>query len=110
MTANLTLHLVDASGTRRTIPGRVGHSLMRAAVDARVDGIAADCGGSLTCATCHVIVDEAWGARLPQPDRDEQAMLDMTASPREAGSRLSCQLRLVPELDGMVVRLPDTQY
>jgi 2Fe-2S ferredoxin len=106
----LTLHLTDAGGTLHTIRGRSGQSLMRAAVDAGVDGIAADCGGCMTCATCHVIVEPRWLERLPAPQSDERGMLEMTAAPREPGSRLACQIRLAPELDGLAVRLPATQY
>ena len=104
------VHLDSPDGQRLTVEGRDSQSLMRAAQDAGVAGIAADCGGCLSCATCHVIVDEAWLGRLPPPDADEQAMLEMTAAPREPGSRLSCQIVLDPTLDGLQVRLPATQY
>ncbi len=87
-----------------------GRSLMKAAVDAGVDGIAADCGGVLTCATCHVYVDEAWQARLPPPSADEDTMLDYTAEERRPTSRLSCQIALTPALDGLTVTLPSRQY
>jgi 2Fe-2S ferredoxin len=90
--------------------GKSGRSLMRTAVDAGIDGIAADCGGCLTCATCHVIVDAAWAEKLSPPTDDELAMLEMTAAPRRPTSRLSCQLVLSAELDGLVVQLPATQY
>lgn len=83
---------------------------MQAATRAGVDGIAADCGGSLTCATCHVIVDPAWASKLPPPSADEQSMLQMTASPREQHSRLSCQIVASAELDGLRITLPATQY
>jgi 2Fe-2S ferredoxin len=108
--ATITLHLQAADGKQQRITGRTGRSLMQAAVSAGVDGIAADCGGCLTCATCHVIVDAGWAARLPALSADEDAMLDMTATPRAAGSRLSCQIELTTALDGLVVRLPATQY
>ena len=108
--ARITVHLQDADGTPHAISARTGRSLMQAAIDAGLDGIAADCGGCLTCATCHVIVAPAWRARLAPPGADEDAMLDMTAHPREAGSRLSCQLKLEPALDGLQARLPPTQY
>ena len=108
--AHITLHLIEAGGREHAIQGRSGKSLMQAAVDAGIDGIAADCGGSLTCATCHVFVDAEWAARLPPPQSDESDMLEMTATPREAGSRLSCQIELRPELDGLRVRLPAQQY
>ncbi len=83
---------------------------MQAATRAGVDGIAADCGGSLTCATCHVMVDEAWASKLPPPSADELSMLQMTASPPEKHSRLSCQIVATAELDGLRMTLPATQY
>ncbi len=106
----LTLHLQDPDGTLHTFTCRSGKSLMQAAVAAGMDGIAADCGGSLSCATCHVIVAPAWRARLPPASSDEAAMLELTACPQEAGSRLSCQVVLTPELDGLSARLPASQY
>lgn len=87
-----------------------GRSLMKAAVDAGIDGIAADCGGTLTCATCHVFVTEPWVDRLDPPSGDEDAMLDYTAVERRSCSRLSCQIRLTPALDGLTVELPERQY
>jgi 2Fe-2S ferredoxin len=108
--ATITLHLQDRDGSQHSVPGRIGRSLMQAAIDAGLDGIAADCGGCLTCATCHVIVAAEWRALLPAPQADETAMLEMTAHPNEPGSRLSCQIKLTPALDGLVARLPPTQY
>jgi 2Fe-2S ferredoxin len=105
-----TAHLVAPDGTSTAVPVRAGQSLMRAATQAGIDGIAADCGGCCTCATCHVIVDAAWVLRLPPPGDDESAMLDMTATPREAGSRLSCCIVMDAGLDGLTARLPATQY
>ncbi len=93
-----------------TLQARVGRSLMQEAVHAGVEAIAADCGGSLTCATCHVMLDAEWATRLPAPSADECSMLEMTASAREPGSRLSCRLVLTPALDGLRVRLPASQY
>lgn len=106
----IQIRFIRADGTEQTIQTPTGQSLMKAAVDADVRGIEADCGGSLTCATCHVMLDEPWIARLPAAIADERDMLDFAASPVEPGSRLSCQIRLAPELDGMVVRLPAQQY
>lgn len=83
---------------------------MQAATHAGVDGIAADCGGSLTCATCHVMVDDAWASQLPAPSADELAMLEMTASQRTSTSRLSCQMVATAALDGLRITLPATQY
>ena len=108
--STITLHLQDADGRERAFPGRTGKSLMQAAVSAGIDGIAADCGGSLSCATCHVFVDAAWAARLPPASADERAMLEMTATPHDARSRLSCQITLTAALDGLRATLPPTQY
>ena len=83
---------------------------MEAATSNGIDGIAADCGGLLTCATCHVIVMDEFASLLPQPGGEELAMLAYTAAPREPGSRLSCQIKLNAALDGLTVRLPLTQY
>lgn len=83
---------------------------MQAATHAGVDAIAADCGGSLICATCHVYVDAAWTDKLPAPSADELAMLEMTAAERTAHSRLSCQIVLTAQLDGLCIALPATQY
>ena len=106
----IPIHLIDADGTRRTIDAPTGRSLMRAATDAGVEGILADCGGCLTCATCHVIVDPGWSEKLRPPADEELDMLEMTASPRQPTSRLSCQIMLDQSLSGLVVQLPPTQY
>jgi ferredoxin, 2Fe-2S len=108
--ASVHVTLVEADGRRHELRARPGRSLMRAAVDAGVDGIAADCGGSMTCGTCHVYVDETWCRRLTAPSGEESEMLGMTAAPRGPTSRLSCQITLSSELDGLLVRLPPNQY
>lgn len=87
-----------------------GTSVMQAAVANDISEIVAECGGTLACATCHVYVEEDDVSRLGAPSADEEEMLDYTASPREANSRLSCQITAAPELDGLVVRVPPTQY
>ena len=107
---SITVHLIEADGTRHAVDGEVGKSLMRVATDAGLDGIKADCGGCLSCATCHVIVDAEWAGRLPPPSRDEDAMLEMTAAARQPTSRLSCQIVLSESIDGLVAGIPDTQY
>ena len=106
----VTLHLIEADGTRHALAAATGQSLMRAATDAGIDAIKADCGGLMTCATCHVIVAPEWADKLPAPSSDEQAMLEMTAAPRQPTSRLSCQIDLGDALDGRTVELPATQY
>lgn len=106
----ITIHLVPAGGAAPvTLQGKPGQTLMQAAVAANAAGIEAECGGLLTCATCHVYVREPFAARLPPAGTDELGMLDFTASPRQANSRLSCQVRLGPELEGLTVDLPASQ-
>jgi ferredoxin, 2Fe-2S len=105
----IRIRFIQPDQTEQTIETPTGQSLMKAAVDANVKGIDADCGGTLSCATCHVMVDPAWAERLPAPVADEVDMLDFASSPVEATSRLSCQIQLTPELDGLTVRLPATQ-
>ena len=106
----ISVHLIEPDGTSHEVRGRAGQSLMRAAVEAGIDAIKADCGGVMSCATCHVIVDPAWAARLAPPSPDEDAMLEMTAASRRPTSRLSCQIVLDPALDGLTAGLPETQY
>lgn len=83
---------------------------MEAAVAANVAGIEADCGGLMTCGTCHVYVRQPWASQLPPPASDESAMLDFTSEPRRPNSRLSCQIVLTEAMDGLTVDLPDSQY
>jgi 2Fe-2S ferredoxin len=106
----IAIHLVAASGEARTLSCKSGQSLMQAAVNANVDGIAADCGGLMTCATCHVYVREPHASALPAPSADELGMLEFAASPRQANSRLSCQIELHDALDGLTADLPPSQY
>ena len=106
----IALHIIAADGSTPTIHSKPGRSLMAAATSANIDGLPADCGGSLTCATCHVMVAPEWAERLPKASPDEEAMLGFTASPREANSRLSCQIVIKDELDGLVVHLPKSQF
>ena len=101
--------LIESNGTRHTLDIANGDSLMQAAVAAGVAGIVGECGGSAMCATCHVYVDPAWAGQLPAPLSTELEMLECTASERREHSRLSCQLTLRPELDGLVVHLPERQ-
>jgi 2Fe-2S ferredoxin len=93
-----------------TIEAKAGQNLMKAAVHANIEGVAADCGGTLTCATCHVMVREPWLSQLPSMSDDEDGMLDFAACARQDNSRLSCQIILTDALDGMQVDLPASQY
>jgi 2Fe-2S ferredoxin len=102
----------QADGSTRTdeIDAISGHSLMQAAVSAGIDGIAADCGGSLVCATCHVYVAPEWISKLPDPGAEELGMLDFVTAARGEGSRLSCQIVIAPELEGLTIEVPERQY
>jgi len=100
----------DSAPAETTIECKTGQSLMQAAVAANLAGIDADCGGLMTCGTCHVYVREPFASQLPPPSADEQGMLDFTASPRQPNSRLSCQIELTDALDGLTVDLPPTQH
>ncbi|KRB99002.1 ferredoxin [Hydrogenophaga sp. Root209] len=106
----ISIRFINPDQTQQDIQARPGDSLMKAAVNANIQGIEADCGGSLTCATCHVMVDAPWSGLLPAPVPDELDMLDFASSPVVPQSRLSCQIRLTQELDGLVVRLPASQH
>lgn len=86
-----------------------GWSLMQAAVNNGVDGIEGECGGSCCCATCHCYVDEAFADRIAAPTEQEAGMLEETVAERRETSRLSCQIKVTPDLDGMVVSLPEAQ-
>lgn len=100
---------VHPDGREQGFEAPSGVSLMQAATGHGIDAILAECGGSAICATCHVYIDPAWADRLPPPDANEQEMLSLTAAERRPTSRLSCQIRLVPELQGLVVHLPERQ-
>lgn len=104
-----TINFILKDGTTRSIEARIGRSVMENAVSNNVRGIDAECGGSCSCATCHVYVDPAFIGRLQPADDMENEMLDGVASAREAGSRLSCQISMTEELDGLTVRVPETQ-
>ena len=108
--AKITVNLRSHDGASRSLAVPTGQSLMRAATRAGVEEIAADCGGCLTCATCHVYVDAQWLANLKPAGPDELAMLEMTAAERRPNSRLSCQVELTTALDGLKVELPQRQY
>src|SRR5690349_8391086 len=99
-----------ADGREHGLEAPEGVSAMAAATGAGVPGIVADCGGSAVCATCHVYVDPAWVGRLPAAGPDELEMRECTAAERAPTSRLSCQIRLTADLQGLVLRVPDRQY
>lgn len=99
---------VEHDGTAHSLEVANGISLMEGAVKGGVPGIDADCGGSCACATCHVYIDKAWIDKTGTPSSMEEDMLDC-ASDVTPASRLSCQIKIVSELDGLIVHLPASQ-
>lgn len=93
-------------GSDVTVEAAEGRSLMEVAQEAGVEGIVAECGGSAACATCHVVLEPGVYEQLDAPEVHEEDMLDFVDAPREAGSRLSCQLRVTALFDGARVRVP----
>jgi 2Fe-2S ferredoxin len=104
-----TIKFIQHDGNTIDVQADNGTSVMNAAIDNMVAGIDADCGGECSCATCHVIVDDAWMSKVGTPTAQEESMLDLNPD-REANSRLSCQLTVTDDLNGLVVNLPEFQY
>jgi ferredoxin, 2Fe-2S len=100
---------VQTDGRRDEVTADVGESVMHAAVNNLINGIVGECGGDLSCATCHVFVDPEWSGALPAPTSDEEDMLEATSEEPTKFSRLSCQLKCGEALDGLVVHVPATQ-
>jgi ferredoxin, 2Fe-2S len=103
------IRYVDHDGKERDIEVAEGLSVMEGAVKNLVPGIDADCGGACACATCHVYVDEAWLGKLDPKSDMEETMLDF-AQELQPNSRLSCQIKVTPALDGLTVRTPKSQH
>ncbi len=97
---------VLADGRKITAEVKAGQNLMEAAVGANVPRVVGECGGSLSCATCHVVVDAEWAARAGTVGTFEDAMLDVAEAERQDRSRLSCQIRMTPDLDGIILHVP----
>jgi 2Fe-2S ferredoxin len=100
---------IQPDGSRQTIEVPDGLSVMEGALRGNIKGIDADCGGACACATCHVYVDEGWAGKLKPKEEIEVSMLDFAIDPEET-SRLSCQIKMGPALDGLVVRIPKSQH
>ncbi|MCF6292687.1 MAG: 2Fe-2S iron-sulfur cluster-binding protein [Robiginitomaculum sp.] len=99
---------IESDGTRHEVDAEQGATVMEAAVNNMVPGIDADCGGACACATCHVYIDEAFTDKTGTAESMEESMLDF-ASDMKANSRLSCQINISDEMDGLIVRLPRSQ-
>jgi 2Fe-2S ferredoxin len=99
---------IDAAGTSRTVEAEDGSTVMETALKNNVPGIEAECGGACACATCHVYVDESWVEKLPKAEQMEEDMLDFAFNV-QPNSRLSCQIKVKSELDGLTVTTPEQQ-
>ena len=102
------INYINSEGSLKTIEVENGLSVMEGAIQNDIPGIDADCGGSMACATCHVYVEENWLNKLPKPEDAEIDMIDMAYEPKK-NSRLSCQLIVTNELDGLTVTTPAKQ-
>ena len=100
---------IEHDGTEHSAEVKSGLSVMEGAIRNRIPGIDADCGGACACATCHVYVDDAWTPKTGEASTMEESMLDF-AENVQPNSRLSCQIRVSEELDGLVVRMPENQH
>jgi ferredoxin, 2Fe-2S len=99
---------IEHDGTTHTVEGELGSTVMETAIKNNVPGIEAECGGACACATCHVYVDEAWRAIVGDPSPMEEDMLDFGYDVKP-NSRLSCQIKVTDELEGLIVRVPERQ-
>ena len=104
-----TVIFEKADGSSQEIQIESGTSVMQGAVDNMVDGILGDCGGCCSCATCHCYVSEEWADKVGAPDDVEKDMLEFVIDPQPT-SRLSCQIVVSDDLDGLVVKLPKSQF
>lgn len=100
---------VEFNGTRHEIDVEAGLTVMEGARDNGIPGIDADCGGACACSTCHVYVDKDWVDRIPAKEEMEEDMLDFAYEPDPQLSRLTCQIQVTPELDGLIVYIPEHQ-
>ena len=103
-----SITFVESDGQVHKVNAEVGETIMQAAHNASVPGILADCGGSCSCGTCHGYVDVVWFQRLPAAEANEAEMLQCVLEPRE-NSRLTCQIKVTKDLDGIEIRLPASQ-
>jgi 2Fe-2S ferredoxin len=101
---------IEHNGAQHAVEAPNGDSVMQGATRNNIDGIVAECGGALACATCHVYVDEAWTDRVGGPSEMERQMLEFSVSETRANSRLSCQIIVGDALNGLVVRMPEAQF
>ncbi len=104
------IKFIEHNGTEHDVEADSGLSIMQAAVNNGIPGIVAECGGACSCATCHVQLDADWYGKTEAPSDMENEMLEFAMGYVENSSRLSCQVKISDELDGIVVRTPESQY
>ena len=100
---------IESNGEQHQVNLENGQSIMQGALDNLIEGILGECGGCCSCATCHCYVDDTWLEKVGAPDAMEKDMLDSVVDP-QSSSRLSCQIQMSDDLDGLVVRLPESQF
>ena len=100
---------IEHGGTKHEVDVAEGLTVMEGAVKNNIPGIDADCGGACACSTCHVYVHEDWVGKIPAKESMEEDMLDFAFEPDAAKSRLTCQIKVTAELDGLVVQMPEKQ-
>ncbi len=100
---------IEHGGKEHVVEVANGLTVMEGARDNNIPGIEADCGGACACSTCHVYVDPAWVEKIPAKDDMEEDMLDFAYEPDPARSRLTCQIKVTDDLDGLVVQMPEKQ-
>ena len=99
---------VEFNGTEHSVEAKAGDTVMQTATHHMIPGILADCGGNCACATCHVYIAEPWAGKIAAPSKEEKEMIEcaLYVTPE---SRLSCQITVTPDVDGLLVRLPESQ-
>ena len=105
----VTITYMAHDGTTSEASAEIGSTVMQTAVDNGIDGIVAECGGNCSCATCHCYVDEAWWDVVGEANPMEKALLPFAIDPHD-NSRLGCQIEITEQMDGLVLRLPKTQF
>lgn len=106
---SVSVTFVQSTGVKQTVEGNIDNSVMQTATWNEINGILGDCGGAMTCATCHVKIDEQWWSKVGDPPEDEVSTMEMSI---DVGphSRLACQIKLSPELNGLVIHVPKSQF
>ena len=100
---------IEPNGTRKEVDATVGDSVMRTAVNHGIEGIVAECGGNMSCATCHAYIAREWSGRLTPPSSTEALLIECAIDVRP-NSRLTCQITVTQDLDGLLVEIPKSQY